>query len=170
LRDALAAERKLLEPVSRVANYIIDTSGISVHELREIVRLRVAEESAGKLTLQIGSFGFKNGVPSDADFVFDVRFLPNPYWDKNLRAFTGQDQAVREFFDGQPKVTERIEDIIQLLEKWLPDFESNNRGYLTVAIGCTGGQHRSVYVAEKLAEYFAARYPRVSCRHSAIKT
>ncbi|MFK8030238.1 MAG: RNase adapter RapZ [Gammaproteobacteria bacterium] len=168
LREALEAERLLLDPISREAHHIIDTSETSVHDLREIVRSRVAGETASKLTLQIGSFGFKNGVPSDADFVFDVRFLPNPYWDKNLRAYNGRDTAVIEFFKTQQKVAERIQDIIELLEKWLPDFEANNRSYLTVAIGCTGGQHRSVYVADQLTEHFAKKYDSVSCRHSAL--
>ena len=107
--------------------------------------------------------------PSDADFVFDVRFLPNPYWDKNLRDFTGNDESVVAFFDAQPEVAEKIDDIKTLLEKWLPDFEANNRSYLTVAIGCTGGQHRSVYVVNKLAEHFGRWYSHVSCRHSALK-
>lgn len=168
LREALVAERELLDPISREAHHTIDTGGMSVHDLRELVRSRVAKETSPKLTLQIGSFGFKNGVPTDADFVFDVRFLPNPYWDKNLRAFNGKDQPVVEFLQSQEMVAERIDDIIQLLEKWLPDFEANNRSYLTVAIGCTGGQHRSVYVADQLARYFSARYERVSCRHSAL--
>lgn len=170
LRDALTEERELLEPISREATLIINTTGLGVHELRDMVRLRVAGESSGKLSLQIGSFGFKNGLPGDADFVFDVRFLPNPYWDKNLRNFTGRDAPVKKFFDGQPEISERIREIADLLEKWLPFFEANNRSYLTVAIGCTGGQHRSVYVAEKLAEHFEHSHPRVSCRHSAIPT
>ncbi len=168
LRDALVAERELLDPISREAHHIIDTSGMSVHDLRELVRSRVARETSSKLTLQIGSFGFKNGVPSDADFVFDVRFLPNPYWDKNLRAYNGRDKPVIEFLQSLDLVGERIQDIIDLLEKWLPDFEANNRSYLTVAIGCTGGQHRSVYVADRLTEYFSKKYERVNCRHSAL--
>lgn len=168
LREALVAERELLDPVSREAHHIIDTTATSVHELREIVRSRVAQETSSKLTLQIGSFGFKNGVPSDADFVFDVRFLPNPYWDKNLRAFTGKDSAVVDFFDKEAMVAEKINDIVRLLESWLPDFEANNRSYLTVAVGCTGGQHRSVYVADKLTEHFRKKFPRVSCRHSGL--
>lgn len=168
LREALDAERELLDPISREAHHTIDTSGMSVHDLRELVRSRVAEESSSKLTLQVGSFGFKNGVPADADFVFDVRFLPNPYWDKHLRAYNGKDKPVIDFLKSQDTVGERIDDIIQLLEKWLPDFEANNRSYLTVAIGCTGGQHRSVYVADRLAEYFSSKYDRVSCRHSAL--
>jgi len=168
LRDALVAERELLEPISNEAHFIIDTTGQSIHELRDMVRLRVAGESSGKLALQINSFGFKNGVPGDADFVFDVRFLPNPYWDESLRSFTGRDTPVKKFFESQTEVPECISDIIVLLEKWLPFFENNNRSYLTIAIGCTGGQHRSVYVAEKLAEHFQGLFPRVSCRHSAI--
>ncbi len=170
LREALVAERELLDPVSREAHHIIDTTGTSVHDLREIVRSRVAGETSSKLTLQFQSFGFKNGMPSDADFVFDVRFLPNPYWDKKLREYTGKDTPVIEFLQSQEKVGERIQDIIDLLEKWLPDFEANNRSYLTVAVGCTGGQHRSVYVADRLTEYFAEKYDRVSCRHSALST
>lgn len=168
LREALVAERELLDPISREAHHIIDTTSTSVHDLREIVRSRVADEASSKLTLQFQSFGFKNGVPTDADFMFDVRFLPNPYWDKNLRAFTGKDEAVIKFMRSQEKVGERIQDIIDLLEKWLPDFEDNNRSYLTVAVGCTGGQHRSVYVADRLTEYFRETYGKVSCRHSAL--
>lgn len=168
LREALVLERELLDPISREAHHIIDTTGISVHDLREIVRSRVASDTTSKLTLQFQSFGFKNGVPSDADFVFDVRFLPNPYWDKKLRSYTGKDAPVIEFLGSQEKVAERIQDIIDLLEKWLPDFEANNRSYLTVAVGCTGGQHRSVYVADRLTEYFTEKYERVSCRHSAL--
>lgn len=170
LREALVAERELMDPISREAHYIIDTTDVSVHDLRELVRIRVANEHTSKLTLQVVSFGFKNGVPGDADFVFDVRFLPNPYWDKNLRAYTGKDKPVIDFFDAQAKVGERISDIIGLLEGWLPDFEANNRSYLTVAIGCTGGQHRSVYVANKLAQHFSEKYGRISCRHSALNS
>lgn len=170
LREALITERELLDPISREAHHIIDTSGLSVHDLREIVRSRVALEASSKLTLQIGSFGFKNGVPSDADFVFDVRFLPNPYWDKKLRAYNGRDKPVIDYLKSQDKVAARVNDIIDLLEKWLPDFEANNRSYLTIAIGCTGGQHRSVYVADQLTEHFSKTYQRVSCRHSALST
>ena len=117
------------------------------------------------MALLIQSFGFKNGVPVDADIVYDVRCLPNPYWDTNLRSLTGLDSAVAEFLSGEPQVVEMIDDIKHYLSRWLPRYEENNRSYITVAIGCTGGQHRSVFVCEALAKALAEEVPTIQIRH-----
>ena len=119
----------------------------------------------GTLSLLFKSFGFKHGVPEDADFVFDVRCLPNPHWDPRLRPQTGLDQDVVEYLDEQPLVDEMYAEICRFLDTWIPRFESENRSYLTVALGCTGGQHRSVYLAERLGAHFKGHYPSVLVRH-----
>ena len=115
--------------------------------------------------MQFLSFGFKNGIPQDADFVFDVRCLPNPHWERNLRPFTGLDKPVADFLAKQNAVIEMLEDIKQFLERWIKQFEEDNRSYLTIAIGCTGGQHRSVYLAQTIGERFAKTHSNVKIRH-----
>jgi UPF0042 nucleotide-binding protein len=136
--------------------------------LREIVRQRVEDRRAARLSVMFESFAYKTGIPGDADFVFDTRTLPNPYWEPALRPLTGRDQAVREFLEASPEVATLFEDILRFVEARIPEYERTNRGYLTVAIGCTGGQHRSVFMAEKLAADFSARQPLVLVRHSAL--
>lgn len=151
LTDAIKEERRVLRTISEIADLYIDTSFTTVHELREITRKRIAKEIPYSLSIQLLSFGFKHGAPRDADFIFDVRCLPNPHWHKNLRQLSGLDAAVIEFLSEQQAVTEMIADIAGFLNKWIPIFVTENRSYLTIGIGCTGGHHRSVYIVEKLA-------------------
>ena len=166
LADAVAEERRLLHPLIDSADLVIDTSRMSVHELRDLVAKRVEPQSAG-LSILFESFGFKHGVPGDADFVFDARTLPNPYWEPALKPLTGRDPKVVEFLEASPKVERLFSDLVQFLEGRLPEYEAANRGYLTVAVGCTGGQHRSVYLVERLAMAFGARWTTLK-RHREI--
>ena len=165
LREAIDIESALLESISVMANLVIDTSNMSLHQLRDLVKNRLLENSETSMALLFESFGFKNGVPVDADLVYDVRCLPNPYWDTALRSLTGLDADVAKFLDSQDEVQEMVDDIRAYLEKWLPRYESNNRSYITVAVGCTGGQHRSVYIGEKLRKYFSSKIKNVQIRH-----
>ena len=166
LRAAIAMETKLLEPIAYAADLVIDTSRMGVHELRDIVHARVEQRQQDRLSLTFESFGFKHGIPGDADFVFDARSLPNPYWEPNLRSLTGTDAEVVRFLEAQKSVGILIEDIVRFLDGRIPEYEAGNRGYLTVAIGCTGGQHRSVYIVERLAQRYAKRFPTLTVRHS----
>lgn len=154
LKDALRLEKAMLEPIARHASVVIDTSKTHYHQLRELIRSQVDERDFKHISLQFQSFGFKNGVPLDADFVFDARSLPNPYWIPELRALTGKDQPVIDFLKNQALVTEFFQDITGFFDRWIPRFDAEGRSYLTVAIGCTGGQHRSVYLADSLSERF----------------
>jgi UPF0042 nucleotide-binding protein len=170
LRDAIAAERRLLEPITTAADLVIDTSHMGVHALRELVRERIDRRRDGRLSLMFESFGFKYGIPADADFVFDVRSLPNPFWEHSLRASTGLDPDVAAFLAGHASVAAMIADIVAFLAKRIDEFAAANRGYLTIAIGCTGGQHRSVYVAEQVARHFRGGHPQVLTRHDSLST
>jgi UPF0042 nucleotide-binding protein len=165
LREAIDIESALLESISMMANLVIDTSNMSLHQLRDLVKNRLLESSETNMALLFESFGFKNGIPVDADLVYDVRCLPNPYWDTALRSLTGLDADVAKFLDSQDEVQEMVDDIRAYLEKWLPRYESNNRSYITVAVGCTGGQHRSVYMGEKLRRFFSSKIKNVQIRH-----
>lgn len=165
LLEAIKQEKELLNPIASLADLAIDTSDLSIHELRDTVKNRVAERESGRMALQFQSFGFKNGVPPDADMVYDARCLPNPYWLSPLRGKTGKDPEVIDFLESQPEVRQMFEDIRRYLERWLPCFEKNNRSYITVAIGCTGGRHRSVYLCEKLKQHFSHLIPNVQVRH-----
>ena len=139
-----------------------------MYELADIIRERVDRRPPASLSVLIESFGFKNGIPADADFVFDLRCLPNPYWDLNLRHLTGLDEQVIEFLDAQQSVSAMHDDILAFLERWIPEYRKSNRGFLTVAIGCTGGQHRSVYMAEKLAAALRELPGPVTTRHKEL--
>jgi UPF0042 nucleotide-binding protein len=165
LQEALEQEQRLLEPVASAADLAIDTSRLSVHELREMVRARVAERPATGPSLLFESFAYRHGVPDDADFVFDARAMPNPYWDPALRSHTGRDPAVVKFLDGQEEVARFLADLTGFLERWLPALVRSNRSYLTIAVGCTGGQHRSVYLAEKLSAHFKNQFGQTLIRH-----
>lgn len=165
LREAINKESELLEAISVMANLVIDTSNMSLHQLRDLVKSRMLKRSETSMALLFQSFGFKNGVPVDADLVYDVRCLPNPYWDTSLRSLTGLDAEVIKFLNAQTEVQDMYDDIKAYLQKWLPKFEGNNRSYITVAIGCTGGQHRSVYMGEKLNKFFSAEIANVQVRH-----
>jgi len=168
LKEAIDQETELLESMSILASLSIDTSNMSLHELRDTIKTRIVEQSDTGLALLFQSFGFKNGVPVDADIVYDVRCLPNPYWETSLRPLTGRDLKVVEYLEPQREVQQMFEDIKDYLQKWLPRFEENNRSYMTVALGCTGGQHRSVYLCEKLGEYFQNHIHNVQVRHREI--
>ena len=165
LAESIARERDLLAGVAALGNHI-DTSNLSANALRNHVRelisaLQLSSETAHTnkgLVLLFTSFGFKNGIPLDADFVFDVRSLPNPHYDPILKPLTGKDAAVQTFLANQPAAIEMLADIQHYVQKWLPSFNADNRSYLTVAIGCTGGQHRSVYFVEQLSAYFKQHF------------
>jgi RNase adapter protein RapZ len=168
LREAIASERKLLEPITAAADLVIDTSNMGVHALRERIRERIDRRRDARLALMFESFGYKHGIPGDADFVFDVRSLPNPYWEHSLRRLTGRDPAVIEYLAGHASVNHLIAALIDFLTQRIAEFAQANRSYLTIAIGCTGGQHRSVYIAEKLAEHFKQTYPDAMTRHDSL--
>jgi UPF0042 nucleotide-binding protein len=168
LRSSIAKERELLGQVINSADLIIDTSRTSVYELADAIRKRVDSRERNMLSVLIESFGYKNGIPADADFVFDLRCLPNPYWQHELRSLTGHDAAVSGFLDEQPKFVRMYEDILAFLSLWIPEYVSFDRSYLTVAIGCTGGQHRSVYMAEKLAAALRRNHEPVLTRHNEL--
>lgn len=165
LLEAIRQERQLLTCISAYADLIIDTSLTNVHELRRLLRQRLHEPTAGGISILFESFGFKKGIPADADFIFDVRCLPNPHWEPQLRSLTGLDEAVISFLNQQPEVLRMLEDLRNFLLHWLPYFESGDRSYLTIAIGCTGGQHRSVFIAEALASYFRQTRRSIMIRH-----
>lgn len=164
LREAISKETALLESIRLAADLNIDSSILNVHQLRDMISSRVNNQESS-LDLMFISFGFKHGIPSDADFVFDARCLPNPYWDESLRAMSGKDKPVQEYLADNGRVQEFFWQIKVFLHTWLPRFETDNRSYLTVAIGCTGGQHRSVYMAESLAEHFRTEHAKVTVRH-----
>ncbi len=168
LREALELESDLLDGISEIASLKIDTTDMTIHELRDMISSRVAFSDH---TFEMGfqSFAFKGGVPIDADFVFDVRSLPNPHWIPHLRALTGLDEEIIAFLDQQSDVVRMTEDIQSFIGNWLPSLEASNRSYLTIAIGCTGGQHRSVYIAEKLHAYFKNNKKQARVRHRELK-
>ena len=168
LREAIGIERALLEPIINAADLTIDTSRIGVHDLRELMRRRVENRAHARMSIQFESFGFKHGIPGDADFVFDARTLPNPYWDAALRSLTGRDADVVRFLEKHEAVPRLVRDIEIFIEGRIPEYHASNRRYLTVAVGCTGGRHRSVYIVERLATLFAAKYANVTARHSSL--
>lgn len=165
LAEAIDTEEQALSEIRDLADLVIDTTRLSVHELRGRITDQVAGHRAEQMTLTVESFGFKRGVPLDADIVFDARCLPNPYWDPALRDATGRDSSIIAFLDGYPVVAEMHDDILAWVERWLPRYRTSQRSYLTVAIGCTGGQHRSVYLAERLAAHLAEGHAGVRLRH-----
>ncbi len=169
LIDALQAELKLLEPIMERATWRLDSSDLSLHQLSEEVRERVLGRADKKLIIVFQSFGFKYGLPKDADFVFDARILPNPHWQPELKLLTGLDPDVQHYFRQQPLVTKFIYQLENFLGTWLPHFQRSNRSYLTIATGCTGGQHRSVYISQQLAERFEQKSVKVQVRHRELK-
>lgn len=168
LREAIGNEKQLLEPLSKLADLYIETTGLSMYELRDMIKQRVAGRREQELALLFQSFGFKHGVPLDSDYVFDVRCLPNPYWDTSLRQFVGTDQPVIDFLEKDPLTRKMTSDLTGYLESWLPAFADSNRSYMTISIGCTGGQHRSVYICEQLGRHFQSRYSNVQVRHTEL--
>lgn len=157
LPDAIALERQVLRPVRALADHVFDTSALNVHQLRKKVLTELEGGRRPGLTLLFQSFAYKHGLPVDADFVFDTRCLSNPHWDPTLRPLTGRDPMIQAHFAGIPAVREYVAEVRDFVERWLPRFESETRSYLSVAFGCTGGRHRSVYLAESLAAHFRER-------------
>jgi UPF0042 nucleotide-binding protein len=169
LREAIAREKELLGPVIACAELIIDTSHTSIYQLRDAVRGRVGLRADPTLSILIESFGYKHGIPLDADFVFDLRCLPNPYWEVSLRPLSGLHPQVIAYLDSHDNVQQMYRDIAGFLGQWIPKYIDFHRNYLTVALGCTGGQHRSVYMAEKIAATLSASYPQVLIRHNELR-
>lgn len=153
LPEAIARERELTAPLRREAHAVIDTSELNVHQLRRRVVTEFALSQDSNLSLLFESFAYKRGVPAEADFVFDARVLPNPHWDPELRSLSGRDRGVREYLEAQPEVIRYVSQLIDFLDTWLPKLGNDTRSYVTVAFGCTGGKHRSVYLAERLARH-----------------
>lgn len=164
LEAAIQHERELLANIRLRADLVIDSSNYDVHSLRNLMRERVANRSA-TLSLQLESFGFKNGLPNDADLVFDVRVLPNPHWRADLRPFTGRDEAIIDFLNQHQTSHDMLDDIHRFVQRWLPAFADSDRSYVTVAIGCTGGRHRSVFITEQLAKRLRDEGTTLQVRH-----
>ncbi len=169
LAEAIVRERQLLEPISSDASLVLDTTRMTIYELRDAIKQRLLKNLTGTMSVLFQSFGFKRGLPADADLVFDVRMLPNPHWVKELRLRNGLDPEVREFLESQPLADELYRDICAYLDTWLPRYKDSNRSYMTVAIGCTGGQHRSVYLADRLFHYYREQYPDIHVRHRELQ-
>ncbi|WP_133405482.1 RNase adapter RapZ [Parashewanella tropica] len=168
LPEAIRIEGELLSGMSKMMDHFIDTSETNAYQLSDKIREVLLGRVEQELVINVESFGFKHGRPNDADFMFDVRFLPNPHWEEALRPFTGLDKPVQDFLNAQPEVNKFIWQIANLIDTWLPQLERNNRSYLTIAIGCTGGQHRSVFVAEQLGEHLNKNNRNVEVRHKEL--
>ncbi len=153
LADAIALDRQALKPMRQIADVLIDTSEMNVHQMRRAVLTEFGLAGAG-LSLLFQSFAYRRGVPADADFVFDTRVLPNPHWDAQLRPLSGRDAEVQAYLDAQPDVETYVAQVEAFLDAWLPKLRSETRSYVTTCFGCTGGRHRSVYLAERLARHF----------------
>jgi RNase adapter protein RapZ len=153
LADAISLERQVLKPLRQIADVVLDTSDLNVHQLRRQVLTEFALGHDSSPSLLFESFAYRRGVPADADFVLDARVLPNPHWNPELRPLSGRDAGVRDFLEAQPDVVEYVSQISQFLDTWLPRLKNDTRSYVTVAFGCTGGRHRSVYLAERLAAH-----------------
>ncbi len=169
LREAIRKEYEILSPVANLADLIIDTSPLTSQELKNLIRDRIAHHQESQIQLLLQSFGFKYGLPPDADFIFDVRCLPNPYWQPNLKALSGLDNLVIDYLAKIPEVQQLLIDICTFIEKWIPHFEADHRSYVTIAIGCTGGQHRSVYMVESIAKKIGSKITNTQIRHRELK-
>ncbi len=168
LQDAVTRERTLLDPVIQAADLVVDTTHMGVHELRDAIVQRIDQRRGMELSVTLVSFGFKHGVPGDCDFVFDVRMLPNPYWTIALRPLSGRDAPVIAYLDEQPAVGTMLDELQQFISRRIEDHGAARRRYLTIGIGCTGGQHRSVYLVDRLAERLRGKSPTLAIRHSAL--
>lgn len=168
LSQALERESEILVPLKELAAFSIDTTALSVHNLNEHLKIYLQGSTKSELLIIFQSFGFKHLHPEDADYIFDVRFLPNPHWENELKIYTGQDKVIQDYLNGFPIVKETITNIENLFLNWLPHLEQNNRNYVTIAIGCTGGKHRSVYVTEQIAARFKHKY-QVQVEHKCLK-
>ena len=165
LINAIDEEARLMDPVKHEAELVVDTSALNLHDLRDIIRTYLLGKTHGGLALIFQSFGFKHGTPASTDFMFDVRCLPNPHWEPDLRRFNGCEKPIIQFLEEQPEVEDMFGDIRDFAQRWLPLFEAENRAYLTISVGCTGGRHRSVYLIERLTAHFSAQRGNVSKRH-----
>lgn len=165
LPEAIADEKRLLEPIIDLADLCIDTTHLNLYQLRDIIKLRLLDKPEPGTAFLIESFGFKRGVPVDADVIFDMRCLPNPYWIPELRGYSGLDEPVIDYLCEQPEAEEMYQDVYAYLSKWLPRFAASNRAYVTIGIGCTGGQHRSVYMTERLGTALRKILKNVQIRH-----
>lgn len=165
LEEAIAKERRLLMPIAESSDFVINTGDFNLHQLREAIRQREPAAERGKLGITFVSFGFKNGAPEGIDYLFDVRCLPNPHWDTKLRPKTGRDAEVVAFLEQHPDVQNMLGDIRKFLETWLPKIAAQDVSYLTVAVGCTGGRHRSPYIVERLAQHFRGSYDPITVTH-----
>ncbi len=165
LAEAIHDESVLLSPITDLADLKIDTTHLNLYQLRDTLKLRLLNKPEPGTAFLVESFGFKRGMPVDADLVFDVRCLPNPYWKPELREHSGLDAVVAEYLQEQPDVQEMYDDIYAYLHKWLPRIAASNRSYVTVAIGCTGGHHRSVYLADRLGKELKKTLKNIQVRH-----
>ena len=165
LVESIELERDRLDPLRAGADLLIDTTGLNVHQLKERVVAAFAEAGSTQMQVAVESFGFKHGLPLDADIVMDVRFLPNPHWDEALRPLTGHDPAVRDYVMDRPETQEFLESFDGMLRTVLPGYQAEGRSYLTIAVGCTGGRHRSVAIAEELAGRLRSRGVAVRTSH-----
>ena len=169
LAEAIDQEQSLLEPIASSASLVLDTSQMTIYELRDAIKQQLLGTSMGTMSILIQSFGFKRGVPADANLVYDVRMLPNPHWVKELRLKTGLDEEVAEFLENQQMTADLYDDICHYLDVWLPRYREGNRSYMNIALGCTGGQHRSVYLANRLFKHYKAEYPSMHIRHRELQ-
>lgn len=169
LADAMARERVMLNPIMDNADLFIDTTRTNVHQLRKLVMDSAGHSDAAGFSLLLRSFGYKHGIPTDVDFVFDARCLPNPHWEPELRSQTGLDQAVVDFLEQQTMVHDYYSQLEEFLGRWIPEFKADNRSYLSIAIGCTGGQHRSVYLVDRLAKQIDKVYGDIVTRHRELE-
>ena len=169
LVDAIDLERQLLTPIAANADMFIDTGRTNVHQLRDLVMEVHSKSDPGGFSLLLRSFGYKHGIPADSDFVFDARCLPNPYWQPSLRSQTGRDKGVIDYLDGEAIAEQYYRQLQQFLSDWIPRFKADNRSYLSIAIGCTGGQHRSVYLVEKLAQNLDGQLGEIVKRHRELE-
>ena len=168
LIEAIHLEKSVLKPLYQNADLLIDTTQLNVHQLRKQIIERVNDDNDQNLALLFQSFGFKHGTPTDTDFIFDVRCLPNPHWEPSIREHTGLEQPVIDFLEPQQDVQDMYFSIYKFIYDWVPKFEAENRSYVTVSIGCTGGHHRSVYLAQKLGEAFQKTRKNVTIRHKQL--
>ena len=165
LIEAIDLEKSILKPIAKNANFKINTSKLNVHELRHLINTKVVGTDHQQMAILIQSFGFKHGLPADTDFMFDVRCLPNPHWERHLRPYTGKDQQVIDYLESFEVVHQMEQSILGFLQQWIPFFEKEGRSYMTVSIGCTGGQHRSVYLSTKVTEHLQESGKNISLRH-----
>ncbi len=169
LAEAIRSESELLEPLAAVASLTLDTRAMTIYELRDAIRQRLVGSNAEEMSILVQSFGFKRGIPGDSDLIFDLRMLPNPHWSSELRDKTGLDKEVADYLEGHAITGELFADIAAFIERWIPAYQESSRSYLTVAVGCTGGQHRSVYMAHRLFQHFSGKHAQLQLRHRELQ-